>query len=374
MNRCGSLILAACVLLGCSGDEPDACSDDRLAYPLLVLETNFGSASALGRVETDGCYRTEADLTLGSDTVLADAHGRPFVAVRDQGVIREIARDALALTSSYDVVAPGEDTGGASANPYDVDVDAEGRLWVARYSLGGVAVIDPTGSVSVVDLSALDPSDGVPEAAAIRVVGALAYVVLQRLQAEAYPEATVPGVIAVIDVTNLQLVDTFELVGFNPYAMTPIVGAPEGTVTIALAGDHEGVDARDGLVQVDLGTGEVHSSVSEIAVEGSVIDAVIAGEHEGYAIVEGPEEGLNPTRVIAFDPASAAVTATLADSRDDEPGFYHAGIALNGEHLVVGDRTPGHARLRVFDRATGVEAFSIPSGSYPPWELLTLVP
>ena len=95
--------------------------------------------------------------------------------------------------------------------------------------------------------------------------------------------------------------------------------------------------------------------LSEGLAGGSVTDVALVSPTEAYAIVAGPEEGVNPTRVVAFDPERGEVTRVLATAE----GYYHWGLLAVGDLLVVGDRTPGSARVVFFDRGTGDEVGAV---------------
>lgn len=357
-------------LCGCV--EPPVAAADRvcglteLATPLLVLEAN--GASALARV-ADGCVTGRSgDVGLGGDVELSESAGRYFVHARAEGTVNEIDPVALEIILTVPAAAAGD----APANPHDVAVDGLGRLWIARYELPSVAVVEPgAGVVGTVDLGALDP-DGVPEMEAIRIVGDRAYVILERLDRKNGWLPHGPAKVAVIDTETLTLIDSFELAGQNPFRrMSPVPGEP-GVVAVATPGDFYALSAADGVTRVDLAAGVSELVVSELELDGSAVEAIIAGPTEGYAIVMGLLPDVDPTRVIAFNPSTGAVGPTLVDSREGEAGFYHAGLALNGPHLVVGDRTPEQRGLLVFERSSGLLVGSIPAHRQPPFSLLSL--
>ena len=132
----------------CSTSEPgDSCGHVELEQPLLILEGDLRSASALGVLGTDGCFIEEPAVELGRDPALADAHGRAFVASRDRGQIAEVfveerdSRSRPRLGPAIAAATPLE----TSPNPWDVDVDTAGRLWIARYDLASLGVVEDGG-------------------------------------------------------------------------------------------------------------------------------------------------------------------------------------------------------------------------------------
>jgi hypothetical protein len=289
------------------------------------------------------------------------------VCGRDLGIVHEIDPVGLQIVRTHAAASVEEAT---PPNPQDVDVDADGRLWISRYNLSSVGIVEADGAWGgSVDLGELADADGVPEMSAIRVVGGVAYVALQRLGDDF--AATGPGLIATIDVSS-RAVGSFSLIGENPFGrMVPVADDPSGAlVTVTTTGAFDAISATDGIEQVDLVRGQSTQLVSEVELGGSPIAAVVAGPNEGYTIVAGIEPGLNPTKVVAFDPATGKVTRTIADSRDDAEGFYHAELAVSGGTLVVADRTPGNARLRLFDRQTLEEAEALCAKDHPPFSLI----
>jgi len=369
-----ALLCLSLALVACADDEDSpTCSGVKLDRPVLVLESDY-QASGLGRIDEDGCFTEVADLALGTDPRLSDAHGRPFVSVRDQGVLHEIDRNELRIVNTVSAFADGE----PQPNPWDVDVDTDGRLWVARYDVSSVAVIGPDGSLeSTVDLSKWADADGNPDMSAVRVVGDRVFVALEHLlndENHVYAQ-TGPGTVVVIDVAPPHaVVSSFALPGRNPFSrLVPVPDEGEDAVLVALPGDNDQDDAGDGIAMTHLATGDGALIASEVDLGGSALETVIAprdgpGGGEVYAIVEGPVPGKNPTRVLAFDVATGAVTRTFAGA----PAFVHAGLAVVGGYLLVGDRTPGAATIHVFDRASGKEVGALAPRRLPPVSLLAL--
>lgn len=369
-----AVLLLAAALGGCS--EPAAspavctegCASVALDPPILVLSSDLAQASALGLVSTQGCFDArETDLALGGDATLSSARGRSFVSGRDLGVVHEIDPVGLRILRTH-AAAPADE--GIPPNPQDVGVDEDGRLWIVRYNLSSLGLVEADGSWGgAVDLAALADADGLPEMAAVQIVDGVAYVSLQLLNGDL--QATGPGVMATIDVRS-RVVGSFPLFGGNPFGrMTPVADEPSGAiVTVVTPGDFNTIVASDGVERVDLAGGLSTQLISEVELGGSAIAAVVVGPNEGFVIVAEPVPGVHPTRVVAFDPAAGTVTRVLADSRTEAEGFYHADLAVSGATLVVGDRTPGGARLRLFDRQTLEETTPICARDHPPFSLV----
>jgi hypothetical protein len=384
MRALHGLLLAALAASGCT--EPagtsHSCGEVTLERPVLVLGSDF-VASALGRLGTDGCLTEIPDLALGGDASLSLGNGGPFVSVRVDGVVYAVDPETLSLTRSWVSYGEGETKfampcgdAGLVSNPHDADLDAAGRLWVARYDQPTIGVVEPDGSFgATVDLASFADGDGLPEVESIRVVGDHVYAAVDRLDRCALYKAVGPGRIAVIDASKREVTGAIELGGRNPFGrMVSAPWDPSGsTVAIALPGDFFVIDDGDAAAIVDLASGTVQGFGKESALGGSIAQVVPAASDEVYAIVAGAEQA-NATRVVRLDPMTGEVTATLADSRDerDGGGYCHVGLGIVGPHVLVGSKPPCAPAILAFDRETGRRAGSVQPERLPPLSLLPL--
>jgi hypothetical protein len=361
-----SFSLVACV-------TPEAaittCGSVRLDHPLLVLEQDPKSGSGLGRVDEGGCFLEIPDVSLSGNGILASAGGRSFFVDQQQGVLDPI--DAKTLGLSGDPVATyAADQDHAEPNPHGVDVDADGNLWIARYGMGSLAVVTPAGKIAAtIDLSDLDP-DGLPDMEAVHVDGDRVHVAIERLEFNADGNGLVsprgPGMIVTLDRLTHQRLGTFLLAGRNPFGRFVPMDAAGTRFAIATAGRSFATDPEDGIDVVDFATGTATQLISETALGGTVSELIIAGPTEAYAIVLGDGEK-SPTSLVRFDPSKGTCTQVL----DAAPLFLHAGLALDGGLVLVGDHTIKGAAILAFDRATGAASGRITAHRLPPWSLHT---
>jgi len=364
--------LAACALLAvsaCVTPETMArtCAGVAVGQRLLVLEGDLRATSGLGVVGADGCLTEVAGgLALGGDTAIAASRGQALVLDRDEGIVHRVDPEALQIVESLRAYRDGE----PRSNPQDAAVDAAGRRWVTRFDRPSLAVLGEGGTLTEIDLGAHADADGIPEAAAIHMEGDVAHVALQKLDAEAanaiYPP-TGPGVVLSIPAEDPSAMHAVDLVGQNPFGRFSAAPWDAGLLAIATPGVFDAISPDDGVDLVDTVAGEARQIVAEDALGGSATEAILAGPTEAYAIAAGPEAGVNPTRVVAFDPETGKVTRVLAEAA----GYYHWGLALAGDHVAVGDRTPGRARIVFFDRKTGTQVAEIPTQRLAP---LSIVP
>jgi hypothetical protein len=360
--------------LGCSEpvDQAAQCLGKPLERPMLVLESDRSSSSALGFLDVDGCFTETADVSLGADPSLSISRGRAFVCARDQGLVLEVDAATKSITNVFVTYTEGEEP----PNPHDVAVDSNGKLWIARFNSPSVGVVMPDGSWGgSVDLAALGGADGIPDMEAITAAGDHIYVALERLNSDHKAEG--PGLLAVIPALSppFAVESSIEIGGQNPFGR--LVPAPwdatGSTVAAAAPGEIDAINTAntDGVVLLSLGSAEANLAITEANLGGSPLEIALAGPAEAYAIVGGPVPGVNPTSVIAWNPETGSITRTLAGPAE---GFVHAGLAVNGPYVIVGDHTFGAPRIRFFDRASGHEAFSITPKLLPPIALLTLEP
>ncbi len=386
MARVSAVFLGALLALleGCSEPAGTArtCSGVALDGPVLVLASNL-QASGLGRIDEAGCLTEVPDIALGADPSLSFGHDGPFVCVRDEGLALFVDPSSLAITRTWVTFGASETTfelatGGKAKgphNPHDADLDADGRLWVARFEQPGVAVLEPDGSFGgVVDLSSFADVDGLPEVEAIRVVSGRAFAVLERLDRRTWKPAE-NGLLVAIDVASRSVVGSVDLGGKNPFGrMKSAPWDPSGaTVVLAMPGDFYALDDGHAAVIVNLETLDVTGIAEENTFGGSIVEIALAAPDEAYAIVAGIELE-NPTRLVRFDPSGKTEPRVLADTREGgKRGTYdYAGLAVVGRHVLLGDRAYGAPAIHIFERATGLEVGSLKPERLPPVSLLPL--
>ena len=369
--RALSLAVVSISILGCVTPEGaiTTCGSVRLDHPLLVLEQRPGIASGLGRVDEGGCFLEIPDASLSGDGVLAAAGERVFFVDRQQGVLDPIDPETLGLAGDpIATFAAGQDPG--AANPHGLDVDAAGQLWIARFGLGSLAVVDPAGKLAAtVDLSDLDP-DGVPDMEAVHVDGDRVHVALELLEfnADAMGHALPrgPGMIVTIDRATRARTGMFALAGRNPFGPFAPMDAAGTRFAIATPGRIFATDAPDGIDVVDFAQGTAEQLISEIELGGSATEVIVAGPTEAYAIVAGDGEK-SPTLLVRFNPSTGTRTHVL----DTATRFLHSGLALDGGLVLVGDHTIDTGGILAFDRATQAASGRITAHRLPPWSLHT---
>jgi hypothetical protein len=369
--RALALVVVSASLLGCITPEAaiTTCGSVRLDRPLLVVEQDPMSGSGLGRVDEGGCFLEIPDASFSANGILASAGARSFFVDQQQGVLDPIDTKTLGL-SGDPIATFASEQDPAEPNPHGVDVDADGNLWIARYGMGSLAVVDPAGKIAAtVDLSDLDP-DGLPDMEAVHVDGDRVHVAIERLDFNAEGKGLVsprgPGMIVTLDRLTHARTGTFLLAGRNPFGRFEPMDAAGTRFAIATAGRSFFTDPEDGIDVVDFATGTATQLISETELRGTVSELVIAGPTEAYAIVLDEGEK-SPTSLVRFNPETHQRTQVL----DAAPLFLHAGLALDGDLVLVGDHTGKGAGILAFDRATGASRGRITAHRLPPWSLHT---
>jgi hypothetical protein len=292
---------------------------------------------------------------LGADPALASSAGRNFWIARDLGQIIELDTSCLRPIQTFDALDPNPDCSPPSpTDPYDVAVAPDGSLWIARFDVPTVLVLNPCGSRRMtVDLSALD-SDGNPNMNSIRILDpaqpsaqgtmetAKAYVSLEILDDDSDPplQSTRPSKLARISLNTGEVDDVLTLAGRNPLSSMVQLGSE-----LYLADAGSWCNARGGMPPVcpagqpDAGVElvDTRSFTSKLLVTGAALGghaselAVTASC--GVVIVAG-ELPATPTSLVQFDPtgASAMPLGTLIPSTG---AFTLGGLAWDGDDVLL---------------------------------------
>jgi hypothetical protein len=389
MRRAALILAVAATGCDAAPETTKTCGYPVLDRTVLVVERGT-ETSALARLR-GGCFEEwPADLALGTDQNLFTAGGHAYVGINDSGLLRQIDPETLEFGATVDAYQD-HPTPVRPHGIYGVAADDQGSLWISRDDVGSLAVAKPGGAFATVDLSGLDP-DGIPDMNGLAVHAGKAFVALGFLPAwNAKPDAGVEafgdhakraGALAVLDVATRTVTGTIDLVGHNPVRALVPASADGGVVLVATPGKHDAKAPEDGIDRVWLdGSQATEQLIDEPTLGGSVDEVVWGSDTEIYAIVLGPESGLNPTRLVRIDvsqPAGARVTDLLRAPWFTDPvngaAYVFSGLALTKGHVLVGDHTPGQAGIHVFSRDTQAEVAFVPALGGAPQGLVSLPP
>lgn len=283
---------------------------------------------------------------------LVDPTGREriFTLQATQGVIVERDRRGA---SEKEKIWPAFDKGRppGSANPRDAAFASDGTLWITRYGLPTLLVLDTkTGAASTIDLSAFADSDGIPDMSAIAIVGDTAYVALRRLETGFATTKNDSTIIALDTKTRVPRLFV-TLPAKNPidkFRQRP------GELWISCIGGPltKPPDENAALVRINLATATATKVLDAKAAGGFIPSFDIVDEATGYAIVAAftPD---NPTSVVRFDPSRGVLLDPLPWARTSGYTFWDIGVLPNAGLVLVADRSKDAPGLRILDSRVG---------------------
>lgn len=348
----GALTLGALTATGCG--EDDSVRLQTLTGDVLVVTTDdevgsYAVVSAIGDRADVAEASLHPDATCRYDPVTDQFF---VVARRGYDAIQQLSpEEGWSVTREFSVEA--------GSNPQDIAVLSPERAYVARYDTSELLVVDPRqGSIlERQDLAPYDNADGNPEVAWLGVHEGRVYAVLQRLDRNAGLAPSQPGLVLQLDGATGEVQGSLELTGSNPFGRFRYNPVLQRFVVIQ-SGAWNALDG--GVELLDPTTFTVSGwQVTEAALGGDVVDAVLVSSTQGYALVcSVSDTGQSRSRLVAFNPATGVVGATLLEAE----GWNHVALALSPDHtrLWVTDRTPDAPGVRIFDTDSDTEVSDRP--------------
>ncbi len=172
--------------------------------------------------------------TVAQNVIAGVASGDPVVRHHDGRIyiINRFGADNVTVLDAESHALIEQISTGAGSNPQDVAVRGS-TLYVAALNAPGILVLDVTrpddGVIQTIDLSALDPVDGLPDCSSVYLVEDTLYATCGLLQ-NFSPVG--PGKVAIIDAAARTFTSSIDLETANPVGF--LQPAPAGS---ALAGD-----------------------------------------------------------------------------------------------------------------------------------------
>ena len=299
-----ALLWFATAACGTSPAQPAGCPSG-----VLVVTSDEHNSSEVGVLPLDG---SPAQLIPGSDlggdpALSVSTAGAPFFLARDRNTI--FALDWCGRgTAPYSALAPGE----TKADPWDLDVAADGSLWIARFLAPSMLVLDKTGSpLGTVDLSSLD-ADGNPNQDAVRVQqtssGEKAFVAMERLDdTQVGVPSTQPSQMAIVDTKTHSLEGVVTLAGRNPFG--PMI-EHGGSLWLADMGNRDNDHELDAGIEVfSPETRTSHLLLSEVTLGGTLSSIALDASSSCGAAIVYDQSPVNHTSLVAFDVSGNVVQA-----------------------------------------------------------------
>lgn len=345
------------------------------AARVLALGSNYQSGAAWA-IDPNSLQRNALALGVAGDSIARVAGHALLVLNRAPGTGDNVALfDLRAQPPRYVAQVPlvsaaERASGQRAANAHDAVAVDDHRLYVTRYDLPSLAVLDlrTCAVTTTIDLSAHQGAARLPHMDALVRVGHEVWVTLQRLDDAAAP--TQRGLIVRVDTRTDRVVGTVELPRANPVTpwrwMTPGRTLLVGTVgSYRTVGDGavERVDVVDGAPVVG------DALVREDDLDGNLDDVTVLSPTALALKVPARREtgaDIAATRVLRWD-LTARRARELVRSGSWNPSPLH----VQGDRLYVGDSgdadTGEGAGVRVFDLAGEPvgPAISVGAGLWP---------
>jgi len=346
---CSAVSLALFVLLSGCDDDPVKTPGCETG-PQAVITTTDYSTGALSSVSLDGSFKVRSNAaSIHSDAVVRVFGDLVYVVNRDPA-------DCFSTIRQFSV--------GNGSDPHDIAVASPTRAYVPRYNETDLWIVDPsTGThTGTIDLSALADGDGIPEMDQVLLADGMLFVTIQRADRNQLPwSPDGESYVAVVDVAADTLLDTdaatpgvqpITLPAANPFS-TLQRDAATGNLYVAGVGEWGVADAGVAWVSAASLTG-AGLSLTGAGAGGDITDVEIVSAMRGYAIVT---DAVYSTTLLAFDPASGAVTDTVY-----APGTFSlqdAEVSPGGD-LYLADRSVTAPGIRIYGAATGIEKTTSP--------------
>jgi hypothetical protein len=363
-TRSFAALLAA---LGCHACAPAAVSSERVVdgipagLGIVVVESDWTSGAAeVVEPVTHVAPPPNSGLGIDPDPLLrrlVDPAGREhvFLLGRRTGRISELDRAGKLLRSFF--VGDDGDFAGAP-NPTDLAYAPDGNLWVTRWAKSTLLVLGPDGArVGAVDLSKLADADGRPEMSAIAIVEGIAYVALERLQADGSGSLvpTAYSSIAAVDTRRTAGAPT-EYVRLPPGALNPMMpfrrrqDGPATELWIHCLGAPQAVPPVPGaLVKLELTKGTA-TTVLDGRPSGTFFYGYdIVDAHTGWVVVASLANADNPTTLVPFDPS----TGELKPAWYRRDSYQLSDVHVSGGRLFLVDRQSQEQAVVIFDTTDG---------------------
>lgn len=335
-----------------SENGPTTCASD---YDALIAASDY-SSSAIGGCDLDGGAGLPfVGVDLGSDPALVTPDSHAFLIARDTDTIFELDPNCATPRAKYSASEPSIS---GTANPQDVAVTSAGDLWIPRFNVPTLLVLDSTGNrVATIDLSSQDP-DRNPNMSAIRIErinGAdKAFVALERLDDKTQFTSILPSSMIRIDVATRTVEASVLLQGRDPFG--GMVEA-DSDYFLAAPGSFDVADEKDaGIERFDWWTFTTKYLLGEAELGGSATEVAVneVNDECGVAIVADPTHAVNATSLVTFDAIAGTPLTTTQNPVLSTAGFDLSGLAWKGNVLMVGDRRASAAAggkypIHVFD-------------------------
>jgi hypothetical protein len=320
------------------GDEADAApgpDSGPATATAFAVATDFISTGIASTIAIPG-------LDVTPNAVQAVASTDPVV--RRQGervfIVNRFGQDNVTILDAASLTLVEQLSTGPGSNPQDVAAVGD-VLFVAALAAPGVLVLDPDrpNAIDTIDLSDLDPADGLPDCGSIAAVGNRIVAVCAILDESFSPRG--PGMVAVIDPARRTVVDRVAMTQVRPFGLAQVAA----DVLLVTTVDDFGTPAGGGCVEriaIDKAGGRSGGCLVENADLGGFASAVApdpAGDRLWMTVTTSFDpKDLGPRGELVSVPADGAEVVRHELAEEVRP--MDLALCPTG-HLVVADATQG---------------------------------
>lgn len=344
MNRCTLFCLVFATVAAACGGGDDGPGGDGTAR-VVAVGTDFSTAGIVTKIAVPSLEVTTnaVDGVASTDPVIRRFGDQLYV-------INRFGADNVTILDREDLSLIAQVSTGGGSNPQDVAPTAD-SIYVTALASPGVLVLDAAdpeaGVASMIDLSDLDPEDGLPNCSTLHVVGDRLYVVCQILDDnDAFLTPRGPGQVAVIDLADDSVIDTIAMQNANPFGYLALSPALDGDLVIPTVPSF--ADLTQGCVQ-RISTG-ASPSVSCLVTNQELggYAASIADTGDGsllLAVTESfdPDDRGPLGFAIEFDPESGSVDGSPMTPNGQRP--FDIAVCPSG-HIALADADGG---IRIYE-------------------------
>lgn len=218
MKKSKRFSLVFVLLMACGGSDDDATAPDAgpSAATAFAVGTDYFTAGIASTISVPSLAVTQGVLAgvASTDPVVRHESGRIFI-------VNRYGADNVTVIDADTMTLQAQISTGSGTNPADVAVSGD-TIYVATVGGAGIMVLDldrpDDGVVDTIDLSSVDPDDGLPNCGSVRIRDNLLFAscsVLDDGDPELAPRGN--GKVAVIDTDTNSLLNVLELSTANPY-------------------------------------------------------------------------------------------------------------------------------------------------------------
>lgn len=314
-----------------------------------VITTTDYSTGILSSLDLTTNTATKDLLTIHSDAVIRTYKNKVYV-------INRLGQDNIIVLNSSNLKTPLKQFSvGNGSNPHDIAFVSETKAYVSRNNRNQLLIVNPTtgDSLGSVNLSTFADADGLPEASQMTLYNNRLFVACLRLNQNGGFGPTDFSVIAVVDVTTDQLIDT------NPttVGVQGIVMAGKNPTGAVVQGNKWILSTVNTFGATDGGIEVIH--LDSLKTEGIAIDEKTIGGDLGALAMTSSTEGYVVLSDATFTNAVKHInlsTKTVSAALSNISGGYISDLGIFGNHLYVADQgtfsNPTSGGVKVFDTTT----------------------